>query len=240
MKTEKEIITRIRQCSSGHLGEYNSYNFLAYYFGYTAALYHNGIEFFDRVVSNETLRGHIKEKYEIREFPNNLRVFSYLRLITNSDKEELDLYFTEAFEAASIRNIRSEAEELKLGGSVEEILQYIGKRPEMYLGNRINSAVLASFLFGYSWAEKDFGFEQSEIFSELTEFQLWFDQKEPIAVGAPWYKTMLVLSIDEVSSFYSFFEVFSDYLQGRDPSFRRKVLIDKIIENMKKNSNKPS
>lgn len=222
-----------------HLASYDLEYYYAYNLGYILALAENGISEVNVVLSKDNFNNYLKEKYQIKGYPCNIRYESYLELMTSSKKELFDLYISEMLKASDTLNIENEKEKIYFFSgdkSLEDKLKLIFKRPGMYFGNNYSSMHLGSFFLGYKWAEKDYNFKKSELFTKLEDFQIWYDKKEPFATGYPWYKTMLITTLHHYrNSFNCFLQNYSDFLEGRDSDYRLKESVDIAFKEIMKN-----
>lgn len=234
--TEKEILLRIQKNPDEHLAAYDLEYYDAYNLGYNLVLAKNGIDEVNVVVSRDTFNQYLKEKYQIRGYPCNIRYESYLELMTSSKKELFDLYISEKLNASNTLNIEYEKIHFSTSKTLEVKLQQIFKRPGMYFGNNFSSMHLGSFFLGYKWAEKDYGFKKSELIEKLESFQVWYDKKEPFAIGYPWYRTMLIITLHHYrDSFNCFLQDYSDFLEGKDSNCRLKESVDIAFKEIMKN-----
>jgi len=236
--TEKEILLRIQQNPDEHLASYDLEYYHAYWLGYTLALYENGITEINIIVSRDKFEEYLKDKYQLIEYPCNIRYESYLELITSSKKDFFDLYISEQLSAARDLKIKNKPERIFFGKSytVEECFGAICKRPGMYFGNNFSSMHIGSFILGYKWASKDYSLKKSVLMKNYSNFQTWYDTKEPFSIGYPWYKTMLICTFYNYrDSFYCFLQDYTDFLEGKDSDFRLHESVNIALEEIMKN-----
>lgn len=238
MITGKEIFLRIQKNSNEHLATYDLENYDAYNLGYILALAENGVDEVNVVVPIDIFNQYLKDKYQISEYPSNIRYESYLELVTSSKKELFDLYISEKLNASKTLNLEYKTEKIHFATSqtLEIQLQQIFKRPGMYFGNNFSCMHLGSFFLGYKWAEKDYGFKKSVLFEKLEKFQVWYDEKYPFAIGFPWYKTMLIITLHNYrDSFNCFLQDYSDFLEGKNSDCSLKESVDIAFKEIMKN-----
>ncbi len=72
-----------------------------------------------------------------------------------------------------------------------------------------------------------------------SNFQAWFDTKEPFAIGYLWYKTMLIRTLHNYNdSFYCFIQIYSDFLEDKPSDCRLKESVNIVLEEVMKDLDK--
>lgn len=174
---------------------------------------------------------------------------SFCLLICEDEKQAFDLFFE--FHDMALDECRADlvikedldAENFDLTKAeksntlIEFILnpEGIRKRPAMYFANNKISGLFA-MCNGFLWAEKDLGIPDSSDAMNLELFQIWLDERYPIAKGKTWDKLFYfeALGYDD-GAFERFYENFEMFLEGKNSDAPPKW-VETVIENILKNS----
>lgn len=144
-----------------------------------------------------------------------------------------DLVFKEDSEAENF----NASDATKSSTLVDFILNKEGirKRPAMYFANNQVSGLWA-MCSGFLWAEKDLGVMDSSDAMNLELFQLWLDERYPIAKGQTWDKLFYFQALGyDSGAFEQFYENFEMFLEGKNSDAPPRW-VEIAIENIKKRS----
>lgn len=246
MADYESLLERIRQSPYEHLGRRALSEIHGYISGYDLARLFWGLPNIPRCLSYEDYKKWIDSKVHLCR--QNLETLCLL--LAEDERAAFDLFFefyNEAIEECKNLIISQEDVESKNFDSskaiknrtlVDFILdeEAIKKRPAMYFGNNRLVSGLWAFCSGFLWAERDLGITDSSDAMNMELFQLWIDERYPIAKGQPWDKIFYFNALhSEKWALEQFYENFEMFLEGRKADSPPKW-VEIAIENIKKNS----
>ncbi len=107
----------------------------------------------------------------------------------------------------------------------------------MYFGNHRQVSGLWVMCNGFLWAERDLGITDSSDEMTMELFQLWLDERYPIAKGQTWDKLFYFEALhSERWALEQFYENFEMFLQGKEADSPPKW-VEIAIESIKNDSN---
>jgi hypothetical protein len=110
----------------------------------------------------------------------------------------------------------------------------------MYFGNHRWISSLWAMCNGFLWAERDLGIENSSDAMNMELFQLWLDERYPIAKGRTWDRLFDFLALHSGSwALKEFYEHLEMFLEGDSPDAPSKT-IREIVKNAQAELNKES
>jgi hypothetical protein len=239
------LLERIRQSPKEHLGQISVSKIGSYIMGYDFARKFWGLPDVHRRLSWDKFREWQESKFHLCR--QNLE--SLCLLVCEDEKQAFDLFFhfyDMALEECKADLIIKEdveagnfdaADAAKSSTLVEFILNPEGlhKRPAMYFGSNKISGLWA-MCSGFLWAEKDLGITDSSDAVNLELFQIWLDERYPIAKGQTWDKLFYfqALGYDD-GALEQFYENFEMFLEGKNSDAPPRW-VEIAIENIKKNA----
>ncbi|MEC4818115.1 MAG: hypothetical protein SAK29_33315 [Scytonema sp. PMC 1069.18] len=113
--------------------------------------------------------------------------------------------------------------------NLSRLLQDIKENPVMYL-DKPSIICLHSFLNGYLDAQMVLGLDREG--SEIEGFQEWIQERVKTKVSQSWSGIILFISGSEKNAFYSFFQLFDEFLNQKKTS---KSEQDSVRENFQSN-----
>lgn len=177
---------------------------------------------------------------------------SFCLLVCEDEKQAFDLFFEFydlALEECKTDLVLKEdleaknfnpAEATKSGTLIEFILntENLRKRPAMYFGNHRQIYGLWAMCSGFLWAERDLGITDSSDAMNFELFQLWLDERYPIAKGQTWDKLFYFQALhSESRALEQFYENFEMFIEGKNADAPPKW-VELAIENIKKDTGK--
>lgn len=245
MPDYESLLERIRNSPHKHLGRRSVSEINPYISGYDTARISWGLPNVPRRLGFERYRRWVESKVHLCR--QNLE--SFCLLLTEDEREAFDLFF-ELHDAAldecetdlvlpedfESRNF-TQSSATKSGTLVEFILNETMKtKPALYFGNHRWVSGLWALCNGFLWAERDLGVRDSSDAMNLELFQLWIDERYPIAKGQTWDKLFYFNAIhSERWALEQFYENFEMFLAGKDHDAPPKW-VELAIENIKKES----
>ncbi len=167
-------------------------------------------------------------------------------LLTNGEREAFDLYFElydgaleECKDKLTICNQEQRPinpDEIEKSSTLISFLLEapLRERPAMYFGSHSWIGSLWAMCNGFLWAEKDMGIENSSDAVSMELFQLWLDDRYPIAKGTNWSKLFDFLALHSNSgALKEFYEHFEMFLEGDAPDALSKINRE-ILANVQK------
>jgi hypothetical protein len=234
----ESVLYRIRENPIEHLGRHSVTEINAYFIGYEFARNLHKQTDLHRRISRERF----KEWFDSKVHLCKQDMQSFCLLLTEDERQAFDLFF-ELYDAALeeckndlliperdpiINNANKMEKSLTL---VELILKPIKERPAMYFGNHRWTSSLWSMCSGFLWAEKDLGIKNSSDAMNMELFQLWLDERYPIAKGRTWDRLFDFLALHSKSwALKEFYEHFEMFLEGEFPDATSKT-IKEILRN---------
>ena len=250
MPDYESLLERIRQSPKQHLGQISVSKIRSYTMGYDFARQFWGLSAVNHRIPWEKFREWQESKVHLCR--QNLE--SFCLLVCENENQAFDLFFEFrdlALEECKInlavkedldaKNFNS-AKAKKSSTLVEFILnpEGIRKRPGMYFANNKISGLWA-MCSGFLWAEKDLGIVDSSDAMNLELFQLWLDERYPIAKGQPWDKLFYFQSLGyDDGAFEQFYENFEMFLEGKNtdaPPRWVEIAIENILKSQKQENN---
>ncbi len=245
MSDYESLLERIRQSPKQHLGQTSVSKIRSYTMGYDFARQFWGLPAVHNRLSWDKYREWQESKIHLCR--QNLQ--SFCLLICDDEKQAFDLFFE--FQDLALEECRADlvikedleaknfdpATATKSRTLIDFILdkETIRKRPAMYFGNNQISGLWA-MCNGFLCAEKDLGITDSSDSMNLELFQLWLDERYPIAKGQTWDKLFYFEALDyDSGAFEQFYENFEMFLEGKNSDAPPRW-IETVIENIKKNS----
>ncbi len=246
----ESLLDRVRQNPYEHLGRCSVSEIYPYFIGYDIARKNWGLSEIHYQFDRDEFRDWIESKVHLCN--KNLQTFCLL--MTETEKEAFNLYF-EFYDLAieeckvnlTINKEISDAEfNLNISEKSATLVDFIlneefRKRPAMYFGNHRKVSGLWAMCNGFLWAEKDLGIEDSSDAINLEMFQLWIDERYPIAKGKPWDKIFFynALNSDDraLKEFYDHFEMFLEGKKSDAPPRWVEIAIESIKKNEKLDEN---
>lgn len=235
----ESVLYRIRENPIEHLGRRSVSEIYAYFIGYDEARRIYWQPELPRRISRERFKKWFDSKVHLCR--QNMQ--SFCLLLTEDEREAFELYF-ELYDAAleeckdELSVIKQEqssfgADKREKNGTLIEFLLKtpFRERPAMYFGNHrwINS--LWAMCSGFLWAEKDLGIENSSDAINMELFQLWLDERYPIAKGRTWDRLFDFLALHyESGALNQFYEHLEMFLEGNSPDEPSKT-IKEILKN---------
>jgi hypothetical protein len=228
----ESLLYRIKENPVEHLGRRSVSEMYGYFFGYDLARSYWRQTEIPRRITHERFRKWLDSKVHLCR----QNMTSFCLLLTEDEREAFDLYF-KFYDAAleeckddliicnqKQRPINSD-EILKTSTLIEFIFNATFKeRPAMYFGNHRWVSSLWAMCNGFIWAEKDMGIENSSDAINIELFQLWLDERYPIAEGKTWDKLFYFLALHSESwALREFYEHFEMFLEGDLPDSLSKT-----------------
>jgi hypothetical protein len=240
------LLERIRQSPKEHLGQISVSRIDNYMMGYDMARKFWGLPDVHRRLSWNKFREWQESKFHLCR--QNLE--SFCLLVCEDEKQAFDLFFE--FQDLALEECKSDliikedleaknfnpANAQKSSTLVELILNTEGirKRPAMYFGHNQLSGLWA-MCSGFLWAEKDLGITDSSDAMNFELFQLWIDERYPIAKGQTWDKLFYFEALhSEKWALEQFYENFEMFLEGKNtnaPPRWVETAIETILKNQR-------
>ena len=243
MPDYESLLERIRQSPKDHLGQISVSKINSYIMGYDFARNFWGLSEIHRRLSWDKFREWQESKFHLCS--HNIQ--SFCLLICEDEQQAFDLFFE--FHRIALEECKANlvvrkdleaknfnpVEAVKSNTLVELILNTEGirKRPAMYFGSNQISGLWA-MCSGFLWAEKDLGITDSSDAMNLELFQLWLDERYPIAKGQTWDKLFYFQALgSDNRAFEQFYESFEMFLEGKSSDAPPKW-VEIAVENIKK------
>ena len=241
----ESLLERIRQSPYEHLGRQSVSEINPYIIGYDWARKCWGLSNVPRRLEIEQYRKWVNSKVHLCR--HNLE--SFCLLITEDERQGFELFFelhNSALEECKSSLIFHEdlpviklnqSSAIKSGSLVEFILNESMKtKPALYFGNHRWVSGIWAVCSGFLWAERDLGITDSSDAMNMELFQLWIDDRYPIARGQTWDKFFYFDAINsERWALERFYENFEMFLEGKTSAAPPKW-VEQAIENIKKDS----
>lgn len=237
------LLERIRQSPKEHLGQISVSKIRSYTMGYDFARKFWGLSDVHKRLPWEKYRKWQESKVHLCR--QNLE--SFCLLVCEDEKQAFDLYFE--FQDLALEECKADlvvkedldaktfnqATATKSRTLVDFILdeEIIRKRPAMYFGHNKLSGLWA-MCNGFLWAEKDLGITDSSDAMNFELFQLWLDERYPIAKGQTWDKLFYFEGLgDNLEPFYENLEMFLEGKKSDAPPRWVETAIETILKNQK-------
>lgn len=245
MPSYESLLERIRESPYEHLGRRSVTEIHSYIMGYDLARQFWGLPNVPYRLSRERYTEWINSKVHLCR--QNLKTLCLL--LTEDEREAFDLFFE--FHDLALEGCKddlilpgdlesknfNEANATKSTTLVNFILDEEGikKRPAMYFGNHRMLIGLWAMCNGFLWAERDLGISDSSDTVNMELFQVWIDERYPVAKGQTWDKVFYFNCIhSESRAMKQFYEEFEMFLEGKNADSPPKW-VEIAIENIKKN-----
>jgi hypothetical protein len=237
----ESVLYRIKENPIEHLGRRSVTEIRSYFMGYEFARQFWQQPELCRRISWERFREWFNSKVHLCR--QNMQ--SFCLLLTEDEGQAFDLYF-ELYDAALkeckddliICNQKQELinpDEIKKTNTLIEFLfkAPIREKPALYFGNHRWISSLWAMCNGFIWAEKDMGIENSSDAINFELFQLWLDDRYPIAKGRNWDRLFDFFALhSESGALKEFYEHLEMFLEGDAPDATSKT-IKEIVKNAK-------
>jgi len=235
----ESVLYRIRENPIEHIGRRSVSEIQSYFVGYEIARNFWQQPELIRRISFERFREWLNSKVHL--YRQNMT--SLCLLLAEDERQAFDLYF-ELYDAA----LEECKEDLTICNQIEmPINSYeieksktlinflfeapIKEKPALYFGNHRWINGLWAMCSGFIWAEKDMGIENSSDAMNMELFQLWLDERYPIAKGITWDRLFDFQSLHyESGALKEFYENFEMFLEGDSPDATSKT-IKEIVKN---------
>lgn len=220
MPDREWILERIRRSPKEHLGQVSVSKIGCYMMGYDTARNFWGLPDVHRGLSRDKRREWQESKFHLCR----QGLESFCVLVSEDEQQAFELFFE--FHDMALADCEADLEfkeDLEAAGFdpttatksrtlVAFILhEEVRKRPAMYFGSKKVSLMWAT-CSGFLWAEKDLGIIDSSDSMNLELFQIWLDERYPMASGQPWDKLFYFQGLSSESTglelFYENFEMF--------------------------------
>ncbi|NJM53462.1 MAG: hypothetical protein HC846_08775 [Blastocatellia bacterium] len=245
MPDYESLLERIRQSPKEHLGQRPISKISSYIMGYDFARQMWGLSAIHRRLSLDKYREWVDSKIHLCR--QNLQ--SFCLLVCEDEKEAFDLFFE--FQDLALEECKADlvikedidaknfnlSQATKSRTLVDFILDKEGirKRPAMYFGNNHQLGGLWAMCSGFLWAEKDLGITDSSDAMNMELFQLWLDERYPIAKGQTWDKLFYFEALEgDKWALEQFYENFEMFLEGKNTDAPPRW-VEIAIETIKKN-----
>ncbi len=244
MPDYESLLERIRQSPKEHLGQISVSKIRSYAMGYDFARQFWGLPHVHRRLSWDKFRDWQESKFHLCS--QNLE--SLCLLVSENEEQAFDLFFyfyDMALEECKLDLVIKEdleaksfnlSNNTKTSTLTEFILNKEGirERPAMYFGNDKQISGLWTMCNGFLWAEKDLGITDSSDAMNFELFQVWLDDRFPIAKGQTWDKLFHFQGISsDRMGLERFYENFEMFLEGKNSDSTPKW-IETVIENILK------
>jgi hypothetical protein len=244
MPDYESLLERIRQSPYEHLGRRSVSEIGCYLMGYDTARRFWGLPLVPHCLSGELYKKWLDSKVHLCR--QSLETFCLL--LAEDEREAFDLFFE--FQDLKLEECKddfihqedlesknfNQDKAIKSRTLIDFILDEEGirKRPAMYFGNRRQVSGLWAMCSGFLWTERDLGIKDSSDAMNMEFFQLWLDERYPIAKGQPWDKLFYFEALgSESEALKRFYEDFEMFLEGREANSPPKW-VEIAIENIKK------
>jgi hypothetical protein len=244
MPSYESLLERIREFPNEHIGRRSVSEISSYIMGYDDARQFWGLPRVPHRLSHEHYKKWLDSKVHLCR--QNLETFCLL--LAEDEREAFDLFFE--FYDLRMEECRvdltlpedseskdfNQATATKSRTLVDFILdeERIKKRPAMYLGNHRQISRLWAMCSGFLWAERDLGITDSSDAMNFELFQLWLDERYPIAKGQTWDKLFYFEALHSESwAMKQFYENFEMFLAGKEADSPPKW-VEIAIENIKR------
>lgn len=242
----ESVLYRIRENPIEHLGRRSVTEIHAYISGYTSA----------RTFWQQTELHHRIPHERYREWLNNKvhlcrqSMSTFCLLLTEDEREAFDLFFelyNAALEECKDDLIICNQEQKPINPDeitkTNTLVNFLFEAPireksAMYFGNHRWVSSLWAMCNGFIWSEKDMSIENSSDAMNMELFQLWLDDRYPIAKGRTWDRLFYFNALHSESwALKEFYEHFEMFLEGDSPDALSKTNRE-ILKNVKKQMEK--
>lgn len=249
MPDYESLLERIRISPLEHLGRRSVGEINPYIMGYDTARQFWGLPNVPRRLNIDAYRQWVESKVHLC----NQDLQSFCRLLTQDEGSALDLFFT-LYDAALDECKEELVDQTDLESKnfdpftsaksstlVEFVLDDSMKTmPALYFGNGRRLSRLWALCSGFLWAERDLGIVDSSDAINMEMFQLWLDERYPIAKGQNWDKLFYFYRLDyETGALEQFYEDFEMFLEGKKHDTNPKW-IDEAVKSVLEHSKKKS
>lgn len=243
----ESVLYRIRENPIEHLGRRSVTEIHSYIWGYELARTYWQQPELSRRIPPERFREWLNSKVHLCR----QSMSTFCLLLTEDEREAFELFF-ELYDAAleeckddlMISNQKQESVNQKETTKNNTLVNFLFEAPireksAMYFGNHRWVSSLWAMCNGFIWAEKDMSIENSSDAMNMELFQLWLDDRHPIAKGRTWDRLFYFNAIHSESwalkEFYENFEMF--LLEGDAPDALSKTNRE-ILKNVQKQMDK--
>jgi hypothetical protein len=243
MPNYESLLERIRHAHDAHLGQRSVLKIRSYLMGYDFARQFWGLPPVPHCLSPELYKKWLDGKVHLCR--QNLE--SFCLLVTEDEREAFNLFF--GFQDLKLEECRGDlilqedpeslrfnpANATKSRTLIDLIIneENLRKKPAMYFGNNQISGLWA-MCSGFLWAERDLGITSSADAVNMELFQLWLDERFPIAKGQPWDKLFYFEALGSESwAMEQFYENFEMFLEGKEADATPRW-IENVIDHLKK------
>lgn len=244
MPTYESLLERIWQFPYEHLGRKSVSEIYPYIIGYETARNFWGLPNIPRCMEIERYRQWVDSKVHLCR--QNLE--SFCLLLTEDERQAFELFFE--LHKSSLEECKDDlilhpdlesknfeaSTAIKTRTLVDFILDEEGfkRRPALYTGNSRQVSGLWALCSGFLWAEKDLEITDSSDAMNMELFQVWLDERFPIAKGQTWDKLFYFEALhSERGAMEQFYENFELFLEGKKADTPAKW-VEIAIENIKK------
>lgn len=243
MPDYESLLERIRQSPKEHLGRISVSLIGNYIMGYNFARQFWGLSDVHCRLSWDKYREWQESKIHLCR--QNLE--SFCLLLCEDEKQAFDLFFE--FQDIVLKECKADlvvkedleaknfdhAKNTKSITLIEFILnENMKTKPALYLGNHRWVSGVWALCSGFLWSERDLGITDSLDAMNMELFQLWIDDRYPIAKGQTWDKIFYFNALDsEHRALEQFYEDFEMFLEGKNSDAPPKW-VELAIENIKK------
>ena len=241
------LLERIRQSPKEHLGQISVSRIDSYINGYDDARRFWGLPAVHRRLSWDRFREWQESKFHLC----SQNIQSLCILVSEDEQQAFELFFY--FNDMALNECKADliikddlvdknfdpTKAVKVTTLVEFILnpEGIRKRPAMYFGNSLILSGLWAMCNGFLWAEKDLGITDSSDAINFELFQIWLDERYPIAKGQNWDKLFYFNAINsENRALDQFYENSEMFLEGKNsdaPPRWVETAIETILKDQK-------
>ena len=239
----EHLLNRIRQSPYEHLGRCSVSEIRPYFLGYGLAREFWGLSDISYRLKPEEFKEWLDGKVHLCR--QDLQTFCLF--LGENEKEAFGLFF-EFYDSALAEcgieiNLREkpdiqdfdQSEHEKAGTLIKFVLdENFRRRPVLYFGNHRQVSGLWALCNGFLWAETDLGIIDSSDAINMELFQLWIEERYPMAKGKPWDKIFYFNTLhSESSAMKQFYEHFEMFLKGKRSDAPPRW-VENAVESIKK------
>ncbi len=240
----ESVLYRIRENPIEHLGRHSVTEIHSYIWGYELA----------RTFWQQTELAHRIPHERFREWLNSKvhlcrqSISTFCILLTEDEREAFDLYF-ELYDAAleackdDLNICKQKPVDPEKTEKTNTLINFIfeapiREKPAMYFGNHRWISSLWAMCNGFICSEKDMNVENSSDAMNMELFQLWLDDRYPIAKGRTWDRLFNFNAIHSGSwALKEFYEHLEMFLEGDAPDALSKTNRE-ILKNVQNHMDK--